>query len=49
MSDDPCVQLLLEELLGSNTTPELVCATCAELLPVVRALRREAEALFSPC
>src|SRR5262249_4517338 len=37
MSDDPRVQELLEELLGSGSTPEEVCRTCPELLPRVRA------------
>ncbi len=36
MPDDPRVQLLLDELLSSNSTPEAVCASCPELLPVVR-------------
>jgi serine/threonine-protein kinase len=36
VTDDPRVQQLLDELLASHATPEVVCATCPELLPVVR-------------
>jgi serine/threonine-protein kinase len=36
MTDDARVQELLDELLDSNATPEAVCASCPELLPVVR-------------
>ena len=36
MSDDPRVQQLLDELLAAQATPEAVCASCPELLPVVR-------------
>jgi serine/threonine-protein kinase len=36
MSDDPRVQQLLDELLDSRATPEEVCESCPELLPVVR-------------
>ena len=37
MSDDSRVEQLLEELLDSGDTPEVVCRTCPELLPQVRA------------
>jgi eukaryotic-like serine/threonine-protein kinase len=53
--DDPRVQALLDELLDSGRTPEEVCASCAELLPVVRArwrqmceARDELDVLFPP-
>jgi serine/threonine-protein kinase len=53
MTDDPHVQQLLDELLASHTTPEEVCASCPELLPVVRnrwrqlcRLRADLDALF---
>ncbi|MGL6074843.1 MAG: protein kinase domain-containing protein [Fimbriiglobus sp.] len=36
MADDPRVQQLLNELLDSDSTPEVVCSSCVELLPVVR-------------
>jgi serine/threonine-protein kinase len=36
MTDDPRVQQLLDQLLNSDATPEMVCASCPELLPVVR-------------
>jgi serine/threonine-protein kinase len=36
MTDDERVQELLDELLDSDSTPEAVCASCPELLPVVR-------------
>jgi serine/threonine-protein kinase len=36
MADDPRVQQLLDELLDSDATPEEVCRSCPELLPVVR-------------
>jgi eukaryotic-like serine/threonine-protein kinase len=36
MTDDPRVQQLLDELLASHATPEAVCVSCPELLPVVR-------------
>jgi serine/threonine-protein kinase len=55
MTDDPRVQQLLDQLLDSQATPELVCATCPELLPVVRArwqqmrrVRADLDALFPP-
>jgi serine/threonine-protein kinase len=41
MSDDPRVQLLLDELLDSDATPEVVCAPYPELLPVVRERWRQ--------
>jgi tetratricopeptide (TPR) repeat protein/predicted Ser/Thr protein kinase len=53
MTDDPRVQQLLEELNASDATPEVVCRSCPELLPVVRKqwrrirrLRADLEALF---
>src|SRR6266478_1335410 len=55
MTDDPRVQQLLDELLGSDTTPEAVCKSCPELLPVVRKrwrrvrrLSADLDALFPP-
>ena len=36
MSNDPRVQQLLDQLLSGHATPEEVCASCPELLPVVR-------------
>jgi serine/threonine-protein kinase len=55
MTEDPRVQQLLDELLGSQATPEEVCATCPELLPEVRKrwrqMRRlgdDLNALFPP-
>jgi serine/threonine-protein kinase len=36
MTEDPRVQQLLDELLASDTTPEAVCKSTPELLPVVR-------------
>ena len=55
MPDDPRVQQLLQELLASDATPEVVCASCAELLPVVRErwrqvvrTRAELDAMFPP-
>ncbi len=55
MPDDPRVQELLDELLDSHATPEDVCGSCVELLPVVRArwrqmcrARAELDALFPP-
>jgi serine/threonine protein kinase len=41
MTDDPRVQRLLDELLDSPAAPEQVCATCPELLPVVRMRWRQ--------
>src|ERR1700693_4263719 len=53
MSDNPRVEELLEELLDSDATPEVVCRECPELLPEVRAgwqrlraLKAEVGALF---
>ena len=55
MTDDPRVQQLLDELLGSHATPEAVCGSCPELLPVVRnrwrqmrRLRADLDVLFPP-
>jgi serine/threonine-protein kinase len=55
MSDDPRVQQLLDQLLDSQATPEMVCESCPELLPVVRnrwrqmrRLRADLDALFPP-
>src|SRR5262245_27573972 len=41
MPDDPRVQQLLDELMDSGGTPEEVCASDPELLPVVRARWRQ--------
>jgi serine/threonine-protein kinase len=41
MTDDPRVWQLLEQLLDSDTTPEVVCASYPELLPVVRERWRQ--------
>jgi serine/threonine-protein kinase len=53
MTDDPRVRQLLEEALDSHATPEVVCKSCPELLPVVRnrwrqicRLRADLDALF---
>ena len=53
MTDDPRLRQLLDELLGSDATPEEVCASCPELLPQLRArwhkmrrLRADLDALF---
>jgi eukaryotic-like serine/threonine-protein kinase len=53
MADDPRVQQLLDKLLDSEATPEEVCQSCPELLPVVRnrwrqmrCLRADLDALF---
>jgi serine/threonine-protein kinase len=55
MADDPCVEELLEQLLDGHATPEEVCATCPDLLPVVRnrwrqmrRLHADLDALFPP-
>jgi serine/threonine-protein kinase len=55
MTDDPRVEQLLDELLDPHATPEEVCASCPELLPVVRnrwrQMRRvcaDLDALFPP-
>jgi serine/threonine-protein kinase len=44
-SDDPRVQQLLDELFDSDGTPEDVCASCPELLPVVRDRWRQVRRL----
>ena len=36
MTEDPRIQQLLDELIDPQVTPEGVCASCPELLPVVR-------------
>ena len=41
MTDDPRVQQLLDELLESDSSPEVVCESCPELLPIVRERWRE--------
>src|SRR5262245_33467601 len=53
MPDNPRVQELLDLLLDSDATPEEVCESCPELLPVVRnrwrqmcAARAELEVIF---
>ena len=55
MPDDPRVEQLLNQLLDSHATPEEVCDSCVELLPVVRTrwqqvrrARAELDALFPP-
>jgi serine/threonine-protein kinase len=55
MTDDPRVQQLLDELHDGPATPEAVCASCPELLPVVRKrwrrmcrLRADLDAVFPP-
>src|SRR5262249_61997408 len=55
MTDDPRVQQPLEVLLDPQATLERVCASCPELLPVVRKrwrqlrrLRADLDALFPP-
>ena len=55
MTDDPRLAMLLDELLDSQRTPEQVCASCPELLPLVRSrwrqMRRvsaQLDALFPP-
>jgi serine/threonine-protein kinase len=55
MADDPRVQQLIEQLLDSDATPEEVCASCPELLPLVRdrwrqmcRIRANLDALFPP-
>src|SRR5205085_603275 len=53
MTDDPRVQQLLDELHDGHATPAAVCASCPELLPVVRKrwrqmcrIRADLDALF---
>jgi serine/threonine-protein kinase len=41
MPDDPRVQELLDELFDRQITPEEVCGSCIELLPVVRERWRQ--------
>src|SRR5262249_47118294 len=41
VSDDPRVEQLLDELCDSRATPEDVCGSCPELLPVVRERWRQ--------
>ena len=55
MTDDSRIQQLLDELIDPNRTPEEVCRSCPELLPVVRErwrqmrrLRADLDALFPP-
>src|SRR5215212_1028541 len=56
MADDPRVEQLLDRLLDSDAaTPEEVCESCVELLPVVRdrwrqlcAARAELDVLLAP-
>src|SRR5262249_13326796 len=55
MTEDVRVQELLDELLDSQATPEVVCGSCPELLPEVRKqweqmsrLRANLDALFPP-
>ena len=55
MADDPRVQRLLDQLFDSRVTPEEVCASCPELLPVVRerwqqmrCVRADLDAMFPP-
>src|SRR5262245_17320564 len=54
-TDDPRVQQLLDELHDGHATPEVVCKSCPELLPVVRdrwrqmcRLGADLDALFPP-
>src|SRR5262245_40387294 len=53
MAEDPRIQQLLDQLLDSRATPEELCGSCPELLPVVRdrwrqirRVRAELDALF---
>jgi serine/threonine-protein kinase len=55
MTDDARVQQLLDRLHDSHGTPEEVCESCPELLPVVRErwrrmrrVRADLDALFPP-
>jgi serine/threonine-protein kinase len=55
VADDPRVQQLLDQLFDSNLSPEVVCQSCPELLPVVRERWRQMcrvhadlDALFPP-
>ncbi len=53
MSDDPRIEELLDRLSDTDATPEEVCGSCVELLPLVRErwrrmcrVREELDALF---
>jgi serine/threonine-protein kinase len=53
MTDNPRIRQLLDELLESHVTPEEVCRSCPQLLPVVRErwrrmcrVRADLDALF---
>jgi serine/threonine-protein kinase len=55
MADDRRVQQLLDQLLNSQSTPEEVCSSCPELLPIVRErwrqmcrVRDDLDELFPP-
>ena len=55
MTDEPRMHELLDELLSSQATPEVVCRSCPELLPELRErwqqmcrVRAELDALFPP-
>jgi hypothetical protein len=55
MADNPRVQQLLDELASSDATPEEVCGSCPELLPMVRErwqqicrAQAELDAVFPP-
>ena len=41
MTDNPRLRQLLDELHDSDATPEEVCRSCTELLPLVRNRWRE--------
>ncbi|MBV8264840.1 MAG: hypothetical protein JO252_00685, partial [Planctomycetaceae bacterium] len=41
MTDDPRVEQLLDELSDPQLTPEGICASCPELLPMVRRRWRQ--------
>jgi WD40 repeat protein/serine/threonine protein kinase/tetratricopeptide (TPR) repeat protein len=41
MSDEPRIVELLDELIDGEATPEVVCGSCPELLPVVRERWRQ--------
>ncbi|HEV3262724.1 MAG TPA: hypothetical protein VG013_38165 [Gemmataceae bacterium] len=36
MADDPRIQQVLDQLLNGHATPEEVCRSCPESLPLVR-------------
>jgi serine/threonine-protein kinase len=55
MAHDPRVEQLVDQLLAANSTPEVICAACPELLPAVRTrwqkmrrLRADLDVLFPP-